>query len=238
MQDDSISLNKYISSTGVCSRREADRFIEAGRVKINGKKAQKGNRVYPGDKVLLDNKPVRSKVKRVIIAFNKPPGVTSTTDLRDRDNIISFINFKERIFPIGRLDKASSGLILLTNDGDIVNKILRKENKHDKEYIVSVDKPVTENFLNKMRKGIPILGTITNPCKAKKIGSNTFSIILTQGLNRQIRRMCEYCGYKVMTLKRTRIMHIPLGKLKVGHWRYLNKAELNKLDNLISKSRK
>ena len=236
MQDDSISLNKFISSTGICSRREADKYIDAGRVKINGKIAQKGNRVLPGDAVSLDNKPVKNKVRRVIIAFNKPPGVTTTTDLKDRDNIISFIRFKERIFPIGRLDKASSGLILLTNDGDIVNKILRKENKHDKEYIVTVDKPVTENFLKKMRNGIPILGTVTNPCKARKLGKNKFSIILTQGLNRQIRRMCEYCGYKVMTLKRTRIMHLQLGNLKVGHWRHLSKSELKILDQQISKS--
>ena len=238
MQDDSISLNKYISSTGICSRREADRLIESGRVKLNGKRAQKGNRVYPGDKVIVDNKPLKTKSRRVIIAFNKPPGITTTTDLRDKDNIISFINFKERIFPIGRLDKPSSGLILLTNDGDIVNKILRKENNHDKEYIVTVDKVVTESFLNKMRKGIPILGTVTHPCKARKLQSHSFSIILTQGLNRQIRRMCEYCGYNVMTLKRTRIMHIPLGNLKVGHWRYLSKSELSKLDSQVSNSRK
>ncbi|NNE25738.1 MAG: pseudouridine synthase, partial [Saprospiraceae bacterium] len=193
---------------------------------------------FPGDKVALDNKPIRNKTRRVVIAFNKPPGITTTTDLRDKDNIISFIKFKARIFPIGRLDKPSSGLILLTNDGDIVNKILRKENNHDKEYIVTVDKPITEAFLNKMRKGIPILGTVTNPCKMRKLGKNKFSIILTQGLNRQIRRMCEYCGYKVLTLKRTRIMHIALANLKVGQWRHLSKSELQKLDMSVSQSRK
>lgn len=229
MNDDSISLNKFISSKGLCSRREADKWIDAGRVKINGKKAKKGNRVFQGDRVSLDGKSLTKKVKTVYLMFNKPPGITSTTDERDRSNIISYINYKERIFPIGRLDKNSTGLILLTNDGDIVNKILRKENKHEKEYIVSVEKPITQGFLKRMSKPIPILGTKTLPAKLSQINDRTFKIILTQGLNRQIRRMVEFCDYKVISLKRVRIMHLKLGKLKQGQWRYLNKTELETL---------
>lgn len=229
MQDDSISLNKFISSTGICSRREADKWIDAGRVKINGKVAQKGNRVEEGDQVTVDEKPLKSQPKPVYLALNKPPGITSTTDQRDKDNIIDFINYRERIFPIGRLDKASSGLILLTNDGDIVNKILRQENQHEKEYIVTVDRPVTNKFLHEMRNGVPILGTVTQRCEVEKVRKNVFRIILTQGLNRQIRRMCEYLNYRVVTLKRIRIINIELGNLKVGQWRYLDDQELRAL---------
>jgi len=229
MSDDSISLNKYISSTGICSRREADRMIEAGRVLLNGEVARKGNRVFPGDEVTLDGEPVGEKPKPVYIALHKPPGITSTTDRRDRDNIIDFVGHPQRIFPIGRLDKASSGLILLTNDGDIVNEVLREENEHEKEYIVTVDKPINERFAQRMQKGIPILGTVTKECEVEPLGKTTFRIVLTQGLNRQIRRMCEYLGYEVRTLKRIRIMHIQLGKLQPGQWRELTPTELNLL---------
>ena len=229
----SVSLNKYISSTGICSRREADKLIEAGRVKINGTIAQKGNRVEDDDQVTIDNKALKTKPKQVYIALNKPPGITCTTDVRHRDNIINFINHPQRIFPIGRLDKASSGLILLTNDGDIVNKILRKENRHEKEYIVKVDRPISKKFIEKMSAGIPILDTITDPCEVEKLSKTLFRITLTQGLNRQIRRMCEYLGYKVLTLKRVRIMHIHLDDIAPGKWRNLTKEELQILRNTI-----
>lgn len=231
MSDDSISLNKYISSTGICSRREADRMIEAGRVHLNGAVARKGNRVMPGDEVTLDGQVVGEKPKPVYIALHKPPGITSTTDRRDRDNIIDFVGHPQRIFPIGRLDKASSGLILLTNDGDIVNEVLREENEHEKEYIVTVDKPFNQRFVDRMQKGIPILGTVTKKCEVEQLGKATFRIVLTQGLNRQIRRMCEYLGYEVRTLKRVRIMHINLGKLQPGQWRELTAKELSLLQS-------
>ena len=227
MSDKTISLNKYISSTGISSRREADTWIEAGRVKINGEVAIKGNRVAKGDKVTIDDKPLKPKPKPVYIAFNKPHGITCTTDLRDPSNIIDFIKYPKRIFPIGRLDKASSGLILLTNDGDIVNEILRVENNHEKEYIVTVDLQVTQKFVERMGNGIPILGTKTNKCDVEKMGPYVFKIILTQGMNRQIRRMCEYLGYRVKTLKRVRVMHIYLDDLKMGEWRELTEKEMN-----------
>jgi 23S rRNA pseudouridine2604 synthase len=209
----SVSLNKYLSSKGLCSRREADKWIEQGRVRINEEKAVKGNRVWPKDRVSLDGKEITIDVPTVYIMLNKPPGITCTTDLRDKSNIIDFINFNQRIFPIGRLDKNSSGLILLTNDGDIVNKILRKENRHEKEYIVTVDRPVTRSFLERMSRPIPMLGTKTLPCKVTQLKAKVFRIILIQGLNRQIRRMVEYCGYKVLSLKRVRIMDLKIGKL-------------------------
>jgi len=233
MQEDSISLNKYISSTGVCSRREADKWIEAGRVKINGEVARKGNRVFENDTVSIDNKPLKTKPKLVYIALNKPPGITSTTDLKDNHNIIDFVNHPKRIFPIGRLDKGSSGLILLTNDGDIVNKILREENNHDKEYIVTVDKAITKEFLHKMANGLPILGTVTKKCIIRQIGKTTFKMILTQGLNRQIRRMCEYLNYRVITLKRVRIMNIHLDQLRLGEWRDLTSEEMRNLNRAL-----
>lgn len=233
MNDNTISLNKFISSTGICSRREADKWIAAGRVQLNGKVAAKGNRVGPEDNVLVDNKPLRQKPKSVYIALNKPPGITCTTDLKDKDNIIDFVNHPKRIFPIGRLDKPSSGLILLTNDGDIVNKILRVENNHDKEYIVRVNRPITNQFIQRMSNGIPILDTITKKCKVEKINKNVFRIVLTQGLNRQIRRMCEYLDYRVVTLKRIRIMNIHLDGIKVGQWRDLTSQELNELQKSL-----
>ena len=225
--DTSKSLNKFISETGICSRRVADEWIENGRVKINNSIAQKGNRVFENDVVTIDDKPLKHKPAPIYIAFNKPPGITCTTDLKDRDNIIDFINYPKRIFPIGRLDKPSSGLILLTNDGDIVNEILRVENNHEKEYIVKVNKTITEQFIKQMGNGLPILGTITKKCVVQKISSNTFKIILTQGLNRQIRRMCEYLNYQVVTLKRVRIMNLKIDGIKEGQWRYVTKAEIN-----------
>lgn len=236
MSDDSISLNKFISSRGMCSRREADRWIGQGLVLLNGETATKGNRVSPGDVVSVNGETIKTKkkTKQVYIMFHKPSGVTCTTDSRDPTNIIDYIKFKQRIFPIGRLDKNSTGLILLTNDGDIVNKILRKENKHEKEYIVTVNRPITIEFIQKMSGRIPILGTKTVPSKMLKLKSTTFKIVLTQGLNRQIRRMCEYCGYKVVNLKRIRIMHLKLGKLKPGHWRLMDQQELDTLLRKIS----
>lgn len=226
MADNSISINKYISSTGVCSRREADRWLEEGRVKLNGAVARKGNRVEPGDTVEVDGRKVINKNKLVYIALNKPPGITCTTDLKDRDNIIDFVNHPQRIFPIGRLDKPSSGLIFLTNDGDIVNQILRVENNHEKEYVVMVNKPITDEFIERMSEPIPMLGTKTKRCKVQRLKKNLFKIILTQGLNRQIRRMVEFCDYKVVTLKRVRIMHINIDDLKVGAWRNLTETEM------------
>lgn len=225
--DTSKSLNKFISETGICSRRVADEWIENGRVKINNTIAQNGNRVFENDLVTIDDKPLKSKPEPIYIAFNKPPGITCTTDLKDRDNIIDFINYSKRIFPIGRLDKPSSGLILLTNDGDIVNEILRVENNHEKEYIVKINKPITPEFIEQMSNGLPILDTITKKCKVQKISSNTFKIILTQGLNRQIRRMCEYLNYKVITLKRVRIMNLKIDGIKEGQWKYVTRAEID-----------
>jgi 23S rRNA pseudouridine2604 synthase len=227
--DNSTSLNKFISSTGLCSRREADTWIDTGRVKINGKIAQKGNRVEEEDKIFIDGKLLKAKPKLIYIALNKPYGITSTTDLKDSTNIIEFVNHPNRVFPICRLDKPSTGLILLTNDGDIVNKILRAENNHEKEYIVSVNKPLTKTFLRKMQKGVPILDTVTKRCKTKQISEATFKIVLTQGLNRQIRRMCEYFDYEVTMLKRVRIMNINVNDLPVGKWRDLTEQELDVL---------
>jgi 23S rRNA pseudouridine2604 synthase len=238
MSEDSISLNKFISETGICSRREADRWIESGRVKINDKVAQKGNRVFQNDKVTVDGKPLKSKPKTVFIALHKPAGITCTTDLKDKDNIIDFVKHKERIFHIGRLDKASTGLIFLTNDGDIVNEILRAENNHEKEYIVTVDKAITDSFVKKMSSGVSILGTKTKDCFVEKINPQTFRIILTQGLNRQIRRMCEALDYQVMTLKRIRIMNVKLDGLKVGLWRNLTEEEMKELKALLNKVNK
>lgn len=223
------SLNKFISETGICSRREADGFIDEGRVKLNGQVARKGNRVMENDVVTLDDQPVENKTTPVYIALNKEPGVTCTTDRTDPDNIVDYMDYPQRIFPIGRIDKSSSGLILLTNDGDIVNKILREEHNHDKEYIVTVDRSITHTFLQRMAEGIPILGTKTKQCEIVKMADKTFKIILTQGLNRQIRRMCEFLGFEVQTLKRVRIMNIVLGELEVGEWRDLNEEELTTL---------
>lgn len=224
-----MRINKYISESGICSRRESDKWIEAKRVTINGVIAQLGSTVSEGDDVRVDGKPIGTKKKAVYIALNKPVGITCTTELHVKGNIIDFVNHPERIFPIGRLDKDSQGLILLTNDGDIVNKILRAENNHDKEYIVTVDKPITSAFLQGMSSGVRILGTITKPCTVTKISERVFRIILTQGLNRQIRRMCAAFGYQVRKLERIRIMNIHLNGLKLGHWRNLTAKELHEL---------
>lgn len=233
------SLNKYISETGFCSRREADKYIEQLRVTINGVEAMKGNRVVDGDIVLIDGEPISKKKKvAVYIALNKPKGITCTTDLKDKTNIIDFVNYKTRIFPIGRLDKRSEGLIFLTNDGDIVNKILRAGNQHEKEYIVMVDKPITVDFLQKMRNGVRILGTVTQKCFVKQEGNNRFKIILTQGLNRQIRRMCEALGYRVESLQRTRIMNITLSGLPPGKWRYFTNNEVSAINEMVKNSSK
>ncbi|OON65650.1 23S rRNA pseudouridine(2604) synthase RluF [Hymenobacter sp. CRA2] len=221
-------LNKYISESGICSRREADRFIEQGVVFVNGKRAEVGTQVEPTDKVVVNGNRIepRAAEDAIYIAFNKPPGITSTTERNVKDNIIRYIKHSERIFPIGRLDKESQGLILLTSNGDIVNKILRAGNEHEKEYIVMVDKPITDAFLEGMRQGVPMLGTITKPCPVQKDTDYIFRITLVQGLNRQIRRMCEFFGYEVVQLERWRVMNITLKGLGVGDWRELTEKEL------------
>jgi 23S rRNA pseudouridine2604 synthase len=236
----SVSLNKYISDTGLCSRREADRMIEECRVSLNGKDAVKGDRVYEGDEVVVDGSTISKKKRKppIYIAFNKPVRVVTTTDTNMPGNIISYINHKERIFPIGRLDKLSEGLIFLTNDGDIVNKVLRAGNNHEKEYVVTVDKPINNAFVEKMSKGIPLDGEYTKKCKVEQIGPAAFRIILTQGLNRQVRRMCEYLRYNVVKLKRVRIMHIALKDLKPGAWRYFTQAEIDQLNEMVKDSSK
>ena len=224
-----MRLNKYISETGLCSRREADARIEAGRVTINGVVATLGTQVAAGDVVCVDGKPVGGQERHVYIALNKPVGITSTIETHVAGNLLEVVKYPQRIFPIGRLDKDSEGLILLTNNGDIVNEILRSENEHEKEYVVTVDRPVTEIFLNGMASGVRILGTVTKPCKVRRVGAGTFHIILTQGLNRQIRRMCSFFGYKVLKLQRVRIINLQLGDLKPGQWRQLEPAEVRGL---------
>lgn len=224
-----MRLNKFISGTGVCSRREADAWIEAGRVTINGQLATLGTRVGPEDEIAVDGQRVGETKAHVYIALNKPVGITCTTEPDVRGNIIDYINFPERIFPIGRLDKDSEGLILLTNHGDIVNQILRSENEHEKEYLVTVDRPATSIFLEGIASGVRIMGTVTKPCKVRRLGSSTFNIVLTQGLNRQIRRMCSFYGYQVEQLRRTRIINITLDDLNPGEWRRLTPGEVRSL---------
>ena len=233
-----ISLNKYISETGYCSRREADRLIEAGRVLLNNEIAVTGNRYREGDEVVVDGSIVKpaNKEKMVILAFNKPIGITTTTDENIRGNIINYINYPKRIFPIGRLDKDSEGLIFLTNNGDIVNKILRAGNQHEKEYLVRVDKNIDGTFLRNMSEGVRIDGVKTLPCRIKQTGKHSFNIILVQGLNRQIRKMCEALGYKVTALQRIRIMGITIGKIAIGKWRYLSEPETESLLKAVSGS--
>lgn len=231
-----VRLNKFISETGYCSRREADKLIEDGRVTIDGIKAVMGMKVNLDANVKVDGKPLKKEEKLVYIALNKPVGITCTTEKKVKGNIVDFVNHEKRIFPIGRLDKDSQGLILLTNDGDIVNKILRAGNNHEKEYIVTVNRPIDDKFIESMSSGVRILGTITKKCIVNKINERTFRIILTQGMNRQIRRMCEALGYNVTKLNRIRIMNINLGNLKIGSWRNLSSEELRKLNSLISTS--
>lgn len=232
-------INKYLSEVGFCSRRAADKLLEEGRIKINGKVPELGTKVSDEDIVEVDGKPIRENEESPIyIAFNKPVGIVCTTDTkREIDNIIEYINHPKRIFPIGRLDKPSEGLILLTNDGDIVNKILRGKNNHEKEYLVRVDKPLNSKFLEKMRNGVPILDTVTKKCEVERIDDMTFRIVLTQGLNRQIRRMCEFLGYEVKKLKRIRIMNIKLD-IPLGKWRDLTPEELSELNVMLDSSSK
>lgn len=231
-------LNKYISSSGFCSRREADRFIEEGKVTVNGRRATIGMRVLPGQKVKVNGELIVNDIEPVYIAFNKPVGIVSTTDPQERDNIINFIRHEQRIFPIGRLDKDSQGLILLTNDGDIVNKILRAGNNHKKDYLVRVNKPITKDFLTRMAQGVPILDRVTRRCEIVEINPYMFQISLIQGLNRQIRRMCEYFDYEVTKLERIQIMNIKLGNLGQGNWRNLTESELEGLFDMVEDSEK
>ena len=231
-------LNKFISETGFCSRREADKYIEQGRVSVNGNAPEMGVKVAATDVVLVDGKPLKTPPKRVYIAYNKPVGITCTTERKIQSNIVKAVNYPDRIFPIGRLDRPSEGLIFLTNEGDIVNKILRAGNNHEKEYVVTVDKPLNRQFVSKMANGIPILDTVTKKCKVTQTAPKEFKIILTQGLNRQIRRMCEYLGYEVVTLKRTRIMNVTLKGLKVGQWRHLSDVEMAQINDSIADSGK
>lgn len=235
--EDTTRINKYLSEIGFCSRRAADKLILENRVTINGIVPEMGTKIVAGDLVKVDGKLVsKLEEKPVYIAFNKPVGIVCTTDTKvEKDNIIDYIKYPKRIFPIGRLDKPSEGLILLTSDGDIVNKILRARNNHEKEYVVSLNRPITAEFLKKMRSGVPILDTITRECEVEQIDKNRFKIILTQGLNRQIRRMCEYLDFKVMKLKRVRIMNIKLD-IPIGKWRYLSDDEMNEINRLISSS--
>lgn len=222
-------LNKAISESGFCSRRQADALIEKGVVTINGEKAGLGDRVHDGDEIRVDGKLITANEELVYIMLNKPVGITSTTDLRVKGNVVDFIGHPQRIFHIGRLDKPSEGLLLMTNDGDIVNKILRAGNKHEKEYLVWVDRPLNAEFIRRMGAGVPILDTVTKKCEVEQISRNCFRIVLVQGLNRQIRRMCEYLGYEVTRLQRIRIMNLKLEGLEIGNWRDLTKKELNDL---------
>jgi 23S rRNA pseudouridine2604 synthase len=227
----SLRLNKYISEKGICSRREADRYIQAGQVYINGKKAVLGDQVKPGDRVMVNGQKLDMVEEKpfILIALNKPVGITSTTESTTKGNIVDFVNYSERIFPIGRLDKDSQGLILLTNNGDIVNEILRAGNKHEKEYVVTVDKAVTDELIRDMSSGVPILGQVTKKCKVTRVGPFVFNIVLIQGLNRQIRRMCEYFGYQVVKLERVRIMDITLKGIPPGEWRELDEQEIERV---------
>jgi len=236
--DKLVRINKFLSESGFCSRREADRLIEQGSVTINGNVPEMGTKIGPDDEVRVNGKLIQEKKdEKIYLAFNKPVGIECTTNLDVRDNIVDYINYPERIFPIGRLDKASEGLIFMTNDGDIVNKILRARNNHEKEYIVTVNKPITDRFIQRMANGIPILDTITKKCKVEQVSKYVFRIVLTQGLNRQIRRMCEYLDYEVTALKRTRIINISLD-IPVGKYRALTPAEIKELNTLIEPSSK
>ena len=234
--EDAVRINKYLSQAGICSRRQADTYVEEGRVEVDGEIAVSGTKVLPGQSVTFDGKPVKIQEDLIFLAFHKPRGIVCTASKEEKDNIIDYINYPTRIYPVGRLDKDSQGLILLTNDGEAANQIMKARNYHEKEYLVTVDKPVTEEFLQHMARGVPILDTVTRACQVKKEGKKTFRIVLTQGLNRQIRRMCEALGYKVVTLKRVRIMQIRLGDLKPGQYRPLTEQELASLDRMLEHS--
>ncbi|GGG26468.1 23S rRNA pseudouridine(2604) synthase RluF [Paenibacillus abyssi] len=229
-----MRINKFISETGYCSRREADKLVESGRVTINGVKAELGSQAELGDDVRVDGKRIGTQRQHVYIALHKPVGITSTTETHVKGNIVDFVGHKERIFPIGRLDKDSEGLILMTNDGDIVNRILRAEGHHEKEYIVTVDRPITAAFVKGMSEGVKVLGSLTLPCKVTALSDRVFRIVLTEGRNRQIRRMCSAFGYQVRKLKRIRIMNIELGSLPTGRWRDLTAEELQKLSHTLN----
>lgn len=231
-----IRLNKYLSEAGVCSRREADRLIESGKVTVDGKVAQMGMKVSDSQEVRVGKKVIGQKSEMVLLAVHKPVGIVCTEEKREKNNIIEFLKYPTRITYIGRLDKDSEGLLLMTNNGDIINKMMRSGNQHEKEYKVTVHKPITEEFITRMSEGVPILDTITRKCKVEMLGKYTFKIILTQGLNRQIRRMCEYLGYKVTKLKRVRVMNIELGDLKPGEYRKVTEKEIEELYELIKDS--
>lgn len=228
-----IRINKYLSDAGVCSRREADRLLESGRITVDGIVVLIGTKVSMGQQICLDGKPVQKEEERILLAMNKPVGIVCTTSKKEKDNIVDFLHYHKRIYPIGRLDKNSEGLILLTNKGELVDKLLRGSNLHEKEYLVEVNKKMTKSFLKGMQEGVPILDTITRPCKIKAVDPYTFRVILTQGLNRQIRRMCEYFGYRVEALRRVRIMNITLDNLKTGSFRKLTEQEIKELEQLL-----
>lgn len=231
--EEAIRINKYLSEAGYCSRRQADRLIEAGRVTIDGKVAQMGDKVADSQKIMVGRQRVVREEPFIMIALNKPKGIVCTTAEVEKDNVVRFLNFKQRIYPVGRLDKDSEGLLLLTNQGELANELMKARNYHEKEYVVRVNKPLTKEFIKAMRSGVPILDTVTRPCKVRYVDKYTFEIILTQGLNRQIRRMCEYFDYRVVALKRIRIVNIELGKLKTGQWRYLTDNEIQEMKELL-----
>lgn len=232
-QSAGVRLNKYLADSGFCSRREADRLIEAGRVTVNGAPGSLGFKVLPGMDVRVDGRALTGETEKVYIALYKPEGVVCTADPREPMNVVTYLGLPERVYPVGRLDKDSSGLLLMTNDGDIVNRVLRAAGGHEKEYIVAVDKAITPEFIERMENGVPILDTVTLPCRLRQINVNSFSLVLVQGLNRQIRRMCDALGYRVRSLRRVRVMNITLGDLQPGHWRYLTDAELAELKRAI-----
>ena len=231
-----MRLNKYLSDAGICSRREADRLVQEGKILVDGKAAVLGMQIAEGQEILVNGKAVRREEKKVLLLFHKPRGIECTANPKIKNNVISYIDYPIRIYYIGRLDKDSEGLLLLTNQGELVNKMMRAGNCHEKEYLVTVDKHVTEDFIKKMSNGVPVLGTVTRKCRVEKTGEKTFRIILTQGLNRQIRRMCEYLGYRVKRLKRIRVMNLELGDLPVGQYREAEKKELEDLKSLIQDS--
>lgn len=235
-ETEEMRLNKYLSAAGVCSRREADRLIEAGEVTVDGERAVTGKKVKPGQDVRVKGRPTHIEEEFILLAVNKPKGIVCTAEKREKNNIIDYLNYPKRIYPVGRLDKDSDGLLLMTNHGDIVNKIMRSGNRHEKEYLVTVNKPVTEEFLKAMAGGVPILGTMTRECEIAKVGKNRFRVVLTQGLNRQIRRMCEYFDYRVVALTRVRIMNIRLGNLKPGSYRRVTEQEWRTLKEQIRDS--
>ena len=234
--DEKIRINKYLSDAGVCSRREADRLTEAGRVTVRGTVVSTGEKIFPDEEICIDGKPIKKQEKKILLLFHKPRGIVcSTKQQRNEMTVTEYLNYPVRIYPVGRLDKESEGLLLLTNQGDLVNRIMKAGNYHEKEYEVTINRPVTNAFLKQMSEGVEILDTVTRPCKVKKIGVYTFRIILTQGLNRQIRRMCEACGYRVRELKRLRIMNIHLGDLPTGKYREITGEELSKLEKLAGR---